>query len=188
VINQNIADKLREVADLLEQQDANPFFVNAYRRVANTIAMHPEDVTTLFEREGLDGLMALPGLARSIASAIQQIVRTGRWPQLERLPGMGTQASMPGLAARNSTKPRPWSRAMLSRVSPSSTTWLVTLPIKSPPSPAAAGPSRPRRVTMGANIRIIGVQLRTRLRRDRSAWPIELGSDFKEQSRGRALT
>ena len=87
VINQDIADKLREVADLLEQQDANPFRVNAYRRAANTIAMHLEDVTALFEREGLDGLMALPGIGRSIASAIQQIVSTGRWPQLERLRG-----------------------------------------------------------------------------------------------------
>ena len=85
--NQVIADRLLEVADLLEQQGANPFRVNAYRRAAETIAGHDEEVDIVLAREGLDGLIALPGIGRSIASAIQQMVRTGRWAQLERLRG-----------------------------------------------------------------------------------------------------
>jgi putative hydrolase len=85
--NQQIADKLREVADLLEQQGANPFRVSAYRRAADTMAIHPEEMDVQLQREGLEGLTALPGIGRSIAAAIQEIVHTGRWAQLERLRG-----------------------------------------------------------------------------------------------------
>ena len=85
--NQKIADKLRELADLLEQQGANPFRVGAYRRAAETVAAHPEDLTEVLERGGLEGLIALPGIGRSIASAIREMVHTGRWVQLERLRG-----------------------------------------------------------------------------------------------------
>lgn len=85
--NQAIADKLLEIADLLEQQEANPFRVNAYRRAARTVAAHPEPIAALAEREGTEGLDHLPTIGRSIALAIQEMLRTGRWQQLERLRG-----------------------------------------------------------------------------------------------------
>lgn len=85
--NRRIAGNLRELADLLEQQGANPFRVAAYRRAADTVAAHPEDLKTFLKREGFDGLTALPGIGRSIAAAIQEMLRTGRWSQLERLRG-----------------------------------------------------------------------------------------------------
>ncbi len=85
--NQAIADKLLELADLLEQQNANPFRVNAYRRAARTVAVHPEPLAELAEREGAEGLDQLPTIGRSIALAIQEMLRTGRWQQLERLRG-----------------------------------------------------------------------------------------------------
>ena len=65
--NQAIADKLLEIADLLEQQEANPFRVNAYRRAARTVAAHPEPIAALAEREGTEGLDHLPTIGRSIA-------------------------------------------------------------------------------------------------------------------------
>jgi DNA polymerase/3'-5' exonuclease PolX len=85
--NQAIADKLLELADLLEQQDANPFRVNAYRRAAETIVGHDESVAELAEREGTEGLDRLPNVGAAIARAIQEMLRTGRWQQLERLRG-----------------------------------------------------------------------------------------------------
>jgi putative hydrolase len=85
--NQAIAAKLRELADLLEQQQANPFRVNAYRRAARTVAGHDEDMSVLLAREGMDGLERLPGIGRSIALAIDEMLRTGRWQQLQRLRG-----------------------------------------------------------------------------------------------------
>jgi hypothetical protein len=85
--NQAIAAKLRELADLLEQQQANPFRVNAYRRAARTIMGHDEALSVLTARDGLEGLGRLPGIGRSIALAIDEMLRTGRWVQLERLRG-----------------------------------------------------------------------------------------------------
>jgi hypothetical protein len=86
-LNQRVADRLREAAKLLEQQQANPFRVAAYRRAAETVAGLDEDLAALLEREGIEGLEALPGIGPRLATAIAQMVRTGRWAQLERLRG-----------------------------------------------------------------------------------------------------
>lgn len=85
--NQAIADKLLELADLLEQQSANPFRVSAYRRAARTVTSHPQPLAELAEKEGAEGLDRLPTIGRSIALAIEEMLRTGRWQQLERLRG-----------------------------------------------------------------------------------------------------
>jgi putative hydrolase len=84
--NPRVARMLREVADLLEQQGANPFRVNAYRRAARTVDTLGEDIGEIAAR-GPDALIDLPGIGRSLASAILEILRTGRWAQLERLRG-----------------------------------------------------------------------------------------------------
>ncbi|MFQ5937024.1 MAG: helix-hairpin-helix domain-containing protein, partial [Acidiferrobacterales bacterium] len=86
-LNQKVADKLREAADLLHQQGANPFRVSAYRRAAETVISLQRDLRAIVKEEGLDGLTALPGVGRGIAAAIDQILLTGRWSQLERLRG-----------------------------------------------------------------------------------------------------
>jgi DNA polymerase (family 10) len=59
-INHQIAGKLLEAADLLEQQEANPFRVSAYRRAANTISTLKRGVEDIIVNEGLEGLLALP--------------------------------------------------------------------------------------------------------------------------------
>ena len=87
VLNRQVAERLREAAELLEQQQANPFRLSAYRRAAETVAGLDEDVAAVLEREGIEGLDALPGIGPVLAQAIAQMVRTGRWAQLERLRG-----------------------------------------------------------------------------------------------------
>jgi hypothetical protein len=100
-LNRVVAERLREAAELLEQQQANPFRVSAYRRAADTVAGLGEDVAALLEREGIEGLDALPGIGPVLARAIAQMVRTGRWAQLERLRGAAAPEqlfrSIPGL-------------------------------------------------------------------------------------------
>lgn len=85
--NEAIADKLLEFADLLEQQDANPYRVAAYRRAAQVVAAHPCPLATLAQSEGVAGLDRLPAIGPSIAHAIEEMTRTGRWAQLDRLRG-----------------------------------------------------------------------------------------------------
>ena len=85
--NQLIGDRLGEAADLLEQQGANPFRVRAYREAARTVGRLPEGLDEIYERAGVEGLEALPGIGPRIAAAIAELLRTGRWSQLERLRG-----------------------------------------------------------------------------------------------------
>ncbi len=102
--NQDIAQRLREGADLLEAQGANPFRIGAYRKAADTIAALPEDLRAIFEAHGLPGLDAIPNVGPGIAGAIAEMLTSGSWSQLDRLrgtidavrlfrtiPGVGTQ-------------------------------------------------------------------------------------------------
>jgi hypothetical protein len=86
-INHQIAGKLLEAADLLEQQEANPFRVSAYRRAANTISTLKRGVEDIIVNEGLEGLLALPHIGEGIARAVYGMVTAGRWPMLDRLRG-----------------------------------------------------------------------------------------------------
>jgi hypothetical protein len=106
--NAQIADMLRETAQLLEAQGANPFRVSAYRNAAAEIARLPQSLRTLFDEQGAAGLDALPHIGRGIAAAIAEVLLTGRWSQLERLRGAVDSAQLfrsvpgigPGLAER----------------------------------------------------------------------------------------
>ncbi len=85
--NPIIASRMREAADLLEQQDANPFRVRAYRQAADMVAALPRDIADVLHEGGREALIALPYIGRSLAAVIEEIVDTGRWVQLERLRG-----------------------------------------------------------------------------------------------------
>jgi DNA polymerase/3'-5' exonuclease PolX len=80
-VNRDVAARLREAADILEQQGANPFRVHACRRAAETVAHLGEELSALMQRGGLAALVALPGVGRGIATAIAEILATGRWAQ-----------------------------------------------------------------------------------------------------------
>lgn len=86
--NADIAAALARCADLLEIQHADAGRIRAYRVAAQSVRTFPGDVAALATREGCEGLdAALYGVGKSIAAAIEQLVRTGRWAMLERLEG-----------------------------------------------------------------------------------------------------
>jgi hypothetical protein len=85
--NRRLAAKLRELADLLEQQQADGFRVAAYRRAADVIDGLAVPAEQLLAQGGRKGLEALPAIGRSIAAALAEMIVTGRWSQLERLRG-----------------------------------------------------------------------------------------------------
>lgn len=85
--NATVADKLDEVASLLEAQGANRFRVEAYRSGAATVRDLSRPVTEIVDEDGLDGLEALPAIGETLARAIRTMIRTGSLPQLERLRG-----------------------------------------------------------------------------------------------------
>lgn len=86
-INQAVADQLLEIADLLEQQQANPFRVNAFRKAAETVLTIDTDLNTLVEEKGIEGLTALSNVGTGIATTIYEIIATGRSSRLQSLRG-----------------------------------------------------------------------------------------------------
>jgi DNA polymerase (family 10) len=86
--NHAVASKLREMADTLELQNADGYRVRAYLRAADTVDALDQPLDALFAEGGLKALDALPGIGRGIASAIAEMLWTGRWSKLERLQGL----------------------------------------------------------------------------------------------------
>ena len=109
--NQAIAAQLERVADLLEEQRANQYRVQAWRNGAATIRGLDRPAAELLESEGIEGLDRLPGIGASLARAVRELVDTGSLATLERLQGqadpISVLASVPGvgdaLAARAHT-------------------------------------------------------------------------------------
>jgi hypothetical protein len=87
VENAQIAEWLRQAAEILQAQGANPFRVGAYRRAADTVERFDGSLRELLAAQGRAGLDALPGIGAGIAAAIAEMLETGRWTQLERLRG-----------------------------------------------------------------------------------------------------
>lgn len=76
--NQLVAEKLRELGDLLAAQDVE-WKPRAYRNAANTVESLDRDVADLDEEE----LQELPGVGESIAKKIREIVETGELSALQ---------------------------------------------------------------------------------------------------------
>jgi len=78
---------LARIAELLEAQHASPFRVAAYRRAAATVAELVLPISSCFETGGVEALLRLPGIGKSLASLIREYVRTGHISLQDRLEG-----------------------------------------------------------------------------------------------------
>ncbi|GGG36144.1 DNA polymerase III [Caldovatus sediminis] len=86
--NARIAERLRQAAELLLAQGDNPFRAAAYRRAADEVAALPRDLGAILAGPGgRAALEAIPGVGRSIAGAIAEMLTTGRWRYLDQLRG-----------------------------------------------------------------------------------------------------
>ena len=85
--NHEVATKLREIAQLLRVQQANPFRINAYLHAADTLDNLGRNVAELMQAKGIKGLVVLPGIGEGIAHSIYEYVATGRMSRLENLRG-----------------------------------------------------------------------------------------------------
>lgn len=87
MINDDIATKFERVADLLEEQQANPFRIEAYRNAARTLTRLGTPVTELYRDGGREALIRVPTIGRSLADSIIEILENDRYALLERLEG-----------------------------------------------------------------------------------------------------
>lgn len=102
--NEQLAGNLEKVSNLLSAQGADRFRVEAYHRAAETLRRLERPAWQIYQVEGVEGLDKLPGVGRSIARALQQLIRGGRWSLLHRLQGDDVAerafASVPNIGPR----------------------------------------------------------------------------------------
>lgn len=100
-VNAEVASRLEEVARILNEQGANRFRVDAYRRAAATMRRLTRPASDIVRSQGIEGLRRLPGIGETLARAIYQTVVSGRMPMLDRLRGEADPvtllASVPGI-------------------------------------------------------------------------------------------
>jgi hypothetical protein len=85
--NLRVADRLREASELLKVQGASRHRVAAYRAAAAGVKHYPRGAREILDAEGVRGLDEIPDVGLGIASAIAEMLVTGKWSQLERLRG-----------------------------------------------------------------------------------------------------
>jgi DNA polymerase (family 10) len=71
--NAEIGRFLREIADLLEIKNENPFRIRAYRNAADIVANHPHSLASL----DAAALREIPGIGKDLATRIREIADTG---------------------------------------------------------------------------------------------------------------
>ncbi|MFW6246485.1 MAG: helix-hairpin-helix domain-containing protein, partial [Tangfeifania sp.] len=83
VHNKEIADKLNEVADLLDLKGENEFRVRAYRNAVRTISGLSKSISEMVRNN--EDISSLPDIGDSMAKKIEEIVKTGNLKQLKKL-------------------------------------------------------------------------------------------------------
>ncbi len=103
--NRAIAEVLGQIGDYLEMQKVQ-FKPRAFQKVSQTIDALEEEVTQIYKRGGIKGLMEIPGIGLGIAQYIEEIITTGhskyyeelvrdtpvRLDQLSRIEGLGPKS------------------------------------------------------------------------------------------------
>ena len=77
-----IAHLFREMADILEICDENPFKIRAYHNAARTLDGLTEDLKTLVDEKRLE---QLPGIGKNLADHIRELFQTGHLKQYTEL-------------------------------------------------------------------------------------------------------
>jgi hypothetical protein len=92
--NDEIAEMLERVADLLEAQNASVYRIRAYRAGARTVRSHPASLSELIAAGEGEALEDLPSIGKSLAAVIRDFVTSGRPHLLERLEGQSSPADL----------------------------------------------------------------------------------------------
>jgi DNA polymerase (family X) len=82
--NADIARILREIAIFLDM-DGVPFKPRAYEKVAYAIEAVDEPLADIYRRGGLEAIVEIPGVGKSIGEKIAALVETGTLPYYEEL-------------------------------------------------------------------------------------------------------
>ncbi|MDD4531220.1 MAG: DNA polymerase/3'-5' exonuclease PolX [Candidatus Pacebacteria bacterium] len=82
--NQEVAQILFEIGEFLELREI-PFKPAAYQQAAIAIDNMEGDILDLYKKEGIKGLMTIPGVGKSIAESVEEFLKTGKIKYLKEL-------------------------------------------------------------------------------------------------------
>ncbi|MDQ4100793.1 MAG: DNA polymerase/3'-5' exonuclease PolX [Thermoproteota archaeon] len=86
--NSDVAKVMRDLGFLTEISEEDPnvqFRARAYYRAADTIANLPENVTDIYSKQGVKGLLEIPSVGKAIALKIEEYLKSGKIHHLEEL-------------------------------------------------------------------------------------------------------
>jgi len=76
--NDQIADVLDQMADVLEERNANPYRIGAYHTAAQTIRAHAQPLAEVYAERGVNALMEIHGVGESLSAHIARYIETGQ--------------------------------------------------------------------------------------------------------------
>ena len=82
--NYDIAKILHEIA-IFEEMKGEKFKPRAYEKAALYIGSLSDDLVTIYKKGGISSLMELPGIGKSIAEKLSELIRTGKLQYYEQL-------------------------------------------------------------------------------------------------------
>jgi len=81
--NQEIAQKLNEIADLLDIKGDKPFRIRAYRKAAEILVSFSENIAEFYKKN--KKFPKIAGIGQSIGAKIEEFIKKGRIKYLEEL-------------------------------------------------------------------------------------------------------
>lgn len=84
VSNQTVAEVLRQIGEYLAMQQVQ-FKPRAFEKASETVGSLEEEVSVIYARGGIKALKEIPGVGQSIAEIIEELVKTGRSTEYEKL-------------------------------------------------------------------------------------------------------
>ena len=99
--NDRVEQVLQEYADLLSIVGDDPFKPRAYEKAARAVGGYAEDLSTL----DAQGVLAIPGVGKSIAAKVNEFLRTGTFEELDVLraqvpEGVRAMTAIPGFGPK----------------------------------------------------------------------------------------
>jgi len=76
--NEDVARILYEIAEMLDIRGGNRFKPIAFRGAARSVETLPINIKEVYKKDGVKGLMGIPGVGMSIAEHLEEIIKTGK--------------------------------------------------------------------------------------------------------------
>ena len=74
-----------EIAEFLELKNENRFRIRAYQKAARNIEALSENLEDIYKKGGVKALEEVPGIGEGIAEKVENIIKTGKLPQHDKL-------------------------------------------------------------------------------------------------------